>query len=164
MILFFFSLIIVQLLKNRGDKLKDDFSKSLQIIKQLHQCGHFLYYKMVGTSGRTRILRALASHGELLQKDLQNRLNIKSGSISDTIIKLEKEGLIKRKKCEKDARNMKISLTELGKKEGDIYVENFNKGVEDLTSPLTFDEKKDLIKLLEKTLDHWKDLDLDKYN
>lgn len=144
--------------------MKDDFSKSLQIIKQLHQCGHFLYYKMVGTSGRTRILRALASHGELLQKDLQNRLNIKSGSISDTIIKLEKEGLIKRKKCEKDARNMKISLTELGKKEGDIYVENFNNGVEDLTSPLTFDEKKDLIKLLEKTLDHWKDLDLDKYN
>lgn len=164
MILFFFSLIIVQLLKNRGDKLKDDFSESLQIIKQLHQCGHFLYYKMVGTSGRTRILRALASHGELLQKDLQNRLNIKSGSISDTIIKLEKEGLIKRKKCEKDARNMKISLTELGKKEGDIYVENFNNGVEDLTSPLTSDEKKDLIKLLEKTLDHWKDLDLDKYN
>lgn len=161
--IIFFTLYNIKAMK-RGNILDKDFSGNLQIIRQLHQCGHFLYYKMVGTSGRTRVLRALAAEDNLLQKDLQDKLKIKSGSISDILIKLEKKGLINRTKCKKDARNMRIILTDLGRKEGNIYVENFNKDVEELTAFLTSEERIEFNKLLTKTLNHWDNIEFDKNN
>lgn len=90
-----------------------------------------------------------------MQRDLQKIINIKSGSMSDIIIKMSDEGLINRSKCKSDGRNLVISLTEKGKEESKKIKDRFELGILDLMSVLEEDEKKEFDTLLDKVLNHW---------
>ena len=52
--------------------------------------------------------------GDLYQKELQYILGIRPGSMSEIVTKLEKRGLLVRKRDEKDMRRARLSITEEG--------------------------------------------------
>ena len=73
-----------------------------ELFRLMQACGHILYHSGSGKSGQGRILHILDYQNSVSQKDLQTMLDIKSGSISELLSKLEREGLIRREKDEKD--------------------------------------------------------------
>lgn len=127
-----------------------------EVIKQLRMCGHFLYFKMGGKIGRRRILVVLEEHHELLQKELQDILQVQSGSLSEIVIKMENDGLIEKAKSTKDGRHLVLRLTEKGLEEAKIAHEDNEKDVEELMSCLTKEQEKELHTLLKIVLNHWK--------
>lgn len=129
------------------------------VIKQLKACGHFLYFRMGGKIGRKRILIILEKYHELLQKELQDMLEVQSGSLSEIIIKMENDGLIEKAKSEKDGRHMVIRLTEKGIREAEIARKEHDKHVEELMSCLSENQKQELYDLLSTVLKHWKTIE-----
>lgn len=119
----------------------------------LGKCGHHLYHKPYKGRGQGRILKILAKHEQLTQKELQEYLDIQSGSMSEIISKLEDRGFVIREKDENDKRKVILKITEEGKQK----VENCSK--EDKTKKLygaLSEEEQDTLKtLLKKLLDSW---------
>ena len=101
----------------------------------------------------------LEKHHELLQKELQEILEVQSGSLSEIIIKMENDGLIEKAKSERDGRHLVLRLTEKGLKEAKIARSEHDKHVEELMSCLSENEKQELYNLLSKILLHWKDIE-----
>ena len=87
-----------------------------RVTRKLHHGYH-------GSFGQQKILRVLVENGEISQKELQEILNIKAGSLSETIAKLEKKGYIVREKSEDDRRRKVISITEEGRTANKKYQE-----------------------------------------
>lgn len=134
---------------------KNKFNQSLEILRSLHACGRYIHYNMEGASGRTRILRVLYCKDQYFQKDLQEYLGIKAGSMSELVSKMEQEGLLLRTKYKKDGRQIILSLTEKGKKEGKSLDHSFKKNLEESLSCLSEGEKEGLKNYLDKILNHW---------
>lgn len=132
---------------------------SNDVIKQLRMCGHFLYFRMGGKIGRKRILVVLEEHNELLQKDLQDILQVQSGSLSEIIIKMENDGLIEKAKSTKDNRHIVLKLTDKGLREAIAAKKERDRQVEELMSCLTENQKEELYELLSITLKHWKEIE-----
>ena len=138
----------------------NDLSVSHQAIAQLRACGHFLYYRMGGRVGRRRILTLLSEHPNMLQKELQDTLQIQSGSLSEVIIKLEEAGLVEKGKCEKDGRQWTINLTEKGKLQAQRLKTEYNEKVLKMTECLSPEQLDVLNELLSTMLEHWNSIDL----
>ena len=125
---------------------------SNDVIKQLRMCGHFLYFRMGGKIGRKRILIVLEEHHELLQKELQDILQVQSGSLSEIIIKMENDGLI-------ESRHIVLRLTNKGIKEAIAAKKEHDKYVDELMSCVTESQKEELYNLLSIILKHWKEIE-----
>ena len=64
--------------------------------------------------GQGHVLRMLYHMGPMSQKELQERMGIQAGSISEVTLKLEKKGMVSRCKSPEDRRRILLSLTEQG--------------------------------------------------
>ena len=53
----------------------------LRLVGRLRECGHFLYYRMGKKSGQSRILVKILAQGSLTQRQLQERMNLSSGTM-----------------------------------------------------------------------------------
>jgi DNA-binding MarR family transcriptional regulator len=137
---------------------QDDFL-SHQIIKQLRQCGHFLHFRMGGKAGRRRILSTLLTHPELLQRDLQDILEVQSGSLSEMITKMEADGLVEKVKSQKDGRQLVLTLTPEGTAQAKRSQEEYDKRVEKMMSCFSVEEQQKLHELLETMVAHWKEIE-----
>lgn len=84
------------------------------LLSLLAKSSHILHHRKGGKRGQGKILKILAEHQEINQKELQEILGIESGSMSELVIKLEHKGLITRTKDETDKRMTKLIITELG--------------------------------------------------
>ena len=127
----------------------------LAIIRQFRSVGHFLHYNMGGCSGRKRILTILLHHPQMLQKQLQEILQIQCGSLSEIVAKLESEGLVQRQKCISDARQMTVSLTDEGRESAQALWEEYLLKVQRLMSCFSVQEQQQLNSYLERMLAHW---------
>ena len=110
---------------------------------------------------QSKILEIIADHGNVIsQKDLQERLGIKSGSMSEVVIKLEKKGLISRSRSDEDKRAYNISLTEMGKEK---YLEHKERDHDSSTLfvALSREEKKELNEMLGRLIGSWLNQDPD---
>ncbi|MFR5869488.1 MAG: MarR family winged helix-turn-helix transcriptional regulator [Acutalibacteraceae bacterium] len=132
---------------------------SHEVIHQLRFCGHFLYFRMGDKEGKRRILVALLDHKELLQRELQDVLHIKSGSLSESIIKMEADGLLKKEKSEKDGRCLVLKLTEKGKRRAEQLKQEYDVRVREMLSCLTEEQCEQLHGLLEPVINHWQALE-----
>lgn len=52
---------------------------------QLRACGHFLHYNMGQKVGQARILTVLLERGIITQRELQDILEVRSGSLSEIL-------------------------------------------------------------------------------
>jgi DNA-binding MarR family transcriptional regulator len=118
------------------------------------KAGRFLYDYTGGKSGQRRVLMFL-HHGVLSQRDVQNKLQIKASSLSEMLSKMEKEGLLVRKRSQEDSRQILITLT----KKGEKYSEEGMKLLDDMTEKLydclSDEERSELHRLMKKLLMHW---------
>ncbi|MGN1317711.1 MAG: MarR family winged helix-turn-helix transcriptional regulator [Lachnospirales bacterium] len=121
----------------------------------MEKCGHFLYHRRGGKRGQFRILKLINEKGQITQKELLKILPLKSGSVSETVKKLENQGFILKEKDNLDKRKINISLTELGKD----FLENQTKITKEqekvLFTSLSNNEQIELETLLNKLFKDW---------
>lgn len=117
----------------------------------LGRCGRY-YAHRIGCShrGQENVLRWLAEHPDVTQKELGEGLDITPASLSELLMKLERKGYIERFKDAQDRRFVRVCLTEDGteaaraqKNGGDPFV------------ALTPEEQEQLKALLAKLLESW---------
>lgn len=132
-----------------------DLQRALDIVSQLRACGHYLYYRMGGRTGRRRILTALARHPNLPQKELQELLYIQSGSLSEIIIKLEADGLVEKVRSETDGRQWNLRLTPQGQTEAARREAAYERQVSEMMACFSTQERMQLHRLLDTMLCHW---------
>jgi DNA-binding MarR family transcriptional regulator len=81
---------------------------------RLKTCGRFLFYQVGGKAGQQRILMTLHTLGHMTQKELQDRLEISSGALSEILQKMEDSSLIARSKSADDKRQVDLTLSPHG--------------------------------------------------
>ncbi|MCD7949204.1 MAG: MarR family transcriptional regulator [Erysipelotrichaceae bacterium] len=119
----------------------------------LINCAQVLNHKMGKKQGQGRILEILNERETISQKELQDILNIKAGSISEILAKLEKSGKIIRYKDENDKRKSIIQITDKGRN----TIVRYKDTNEDIFFMLDDHEKEELSQLLNKILTSWKE-------
>lgn len=122
-----------------------------QLIYELFQ-KLYLNKRNNGQMSQGKILKILYKKGDISQKDMQDKLHVKSGTISESINKLEKKGLLIRQYDENDRRKRVLHLTEKGKKDVETYTKDYQKEVIQFFDVLSDDEKKELEDILKKLL------------
>ena len=87
-----------------------------RILNGLGFCGHYMHFHGGGISGKAPIVCLLAKQptGELSQQELGMHFDLKPGSLSEILSKLELGGLIERSRNPKDRRQLTIRLTDAG--------------------------------------------------
>ncbi len=100
--------------------------------------------------GRERILALLDKAGSLSQRKLAEELDIRPQSVSELLVKLEKDGYITRTQNEQDKREILVSLSEEGKKRAGEVKDLEEKQTADFLAPLDEEERKTLFSLLTK--------------
>jgi len=127
------------------------------LMSLLYQSSHFLHHRRGGKRGQRKILTLLTQNPGISQKELQDRLGIESGSMSELVIKLEHKGLITRTKDDIDKRMSKLTITELGSRMSK-ELEDLAAGEEQLLlSSLDAGEQEQLQLLLSKLVTNWEE-------
>jgi DNA-binding MarR family transcriptional regulator len=123
----------------------------------MEKCGHFLYHRRGGKRGQIRILKLLSEKGNITQKELLEILTLKSGSVSETVKKLENQGYITKKKDELDKRKVIITLTDEGRSFLETQLKINSEQEKVLFNSLTSDEQAELEELLNKLFIDWEE-------
>ena len=144
--------------KDQQWKPPEDWTREHRLIWDLGFFGHYLH-QSGGRSGQKRILTRLAKHGGSLdQRAIQDMFDIKSGSLSEVLAKLEADGLIERQRSEEDARKLVVVLTPAGwasAKQCEGEMQDFEGRA---LSCLTDGERDELLVTLDRLIDHWNHL------
>lgn len=117
----------------------------------LRRSGHFLYHQC-NHDQQSAVMELLCDQGAMNQKELQQKLGVKPGSVSELISKLEAKGLVERERDPQDRRKVVLNLTDRGRKVAEIHRE---RPVETLFTALDEQERQQLTKILEKLIVSW---------
>lgn len=129
------------------------------IIRNFGFFGHYLHCHGGGRSGREPILCLLHyMGGQMSQQELGMRFELKPGSLSEILAKMETSGVIERTRDPHDRRQLFVHLTQ----EGVQQAQRALKAREDFRSNaftnLTTEEQDQLIELLSKVRTRWEEL------
>ncbi len=128
-----------------------------KLIINLRDLSHVMRSMYEGKGSQKRILMILDElGGSTAQNILTRRLEIKPGSASEVIAKLEASGYVVRTQSEADRRGVNVELTELGKAAAREARETRKQRHERMFSCLTSDEKDELLSLFEKLNKDWR--------
>lgn len=124
---------------------------SLKLEKSVHALFHRLYQKNKDPKSRTqgKILKSLYLNGPVSQKEMQEKLNIQPGSISEIINKLERKELVTRQPDAADHRRMILSLTEKGKADVEEYSRYYQDQAVSFFQILNDSDKQELERILQ---------------
>ncbi|MDY4041130.1 MAG: MarR family transcriptional regulator [Collinsella sp.] len=90
-------------------------ARARKILELLGYCGHFLHFNGGGRSGQASILCLIAKRGnEISQQELRMHFELKPGSLSEILSKMESTGLIERARNPEDRRQLFVRLTPEG--------------------------------------------------
>lgn len=120
----------------------------------LGRCGYIVDKKCGKQRGQRRILDILLCHPDMSQNALQQMLEIKAGSMSEIIAKMEAKGLITRERDERDRRKMVLCLTEEGKAAARQQAEEPQE--DEIFQVLTEEERLQLKEMLTRLLVQWR--------
>ncbi|MBQ9197449.1 MAG: MarR family transcriptional regulator [Clostridia bacterium] len=133
---------------------ESEMSREERLSMLLRICGRRLYHSSCAGRTQSRVLQLLDA-GDISQKDLQDRLQIQPGSVSELITKLEFKGLLIRRRNESDRRKVLLSLTEEGRQAARAARERGDTAVR--FDSLAWEEQGELIRLLEKLIEGWRE-------
>lgn len=135
---------------------EEDSSPDDRILRQLQMTARFLHHhRDEGRGSQQRILTLLGAVESISQRDLLDILDVKAGSLSELVTKLESRGLVARTRSVADKRNVDIALTDAGRAEFSATRDSTGSGASGLLSALTEEERLQLGGLLEKLLGDW---------
>ena len=130
--------------------------QAVETLHLLRRCGHYLHHHWgCGRAGQMRALHILEDCGEMTQRELQDRMGIQQGSLSELVKKLEEQSFITRTCSQADHRQLLIRITEPGRRQSRLLRERRNKEAAELAGVLTEGEQRQLRALLNKLLDSW---------
>ena len=95
-------------------------------------------------------LRSVCVHPGITQEELAAKLVFNKSSVSRQLAALEKEGLILRRRCDKDKRSIRVYPTEKGEALFPLIRETAREFFEAISGELTEEEKELLDTLCEK--------------
>lgn len=121
---------------------------------KLDRCAHFLFHRHKDARGQGKILKILSVSGPMTQKQLQEKLEIQAGSMSEIAAKLEGKGLITRTRDEEDKRRILLEITEEGRADVDRFTRR-RKQEREMFNVLTGEEQRQLGALLDRLLENW---------
>lgn len=128
-----------------------------QLLRQLKMSGHFLRYQTEEKSGQRRVLAAISHEEGIGQRELTERLEVKAGSLSEILGKLEDKGLILRRPKEEDKRGRTLFITDAGREVLEELNRQYKESAQGLFAQLEDGEKEQLSALLQKLLTDWKE-------
>ena len=103
---------------------------------------------------RERVLGILIDHeGGLRQKAIAEEIGVGPSSMSELIDKLENDGYVERRTDPSDKRATLVALTEKGKARAWEIEDGRNERLGAMFGGLTDEEKKELLRLLDKLMD-----------
>ncbi len=104
----------------------DQQEQATELLFLLRRCGHRLHGKRGGGKlSQQRVLRILTKYGEQTQHQLQERMGVQQGSLSELVKKLETQGLVMRTRAPQDRRQVLIRLTGAGRAESEANPQRF---------------------------------------
>ena len=104
-------------------------------------------------SAQNRILLMLGESDGISQRDMTTLLQLRPQSVSETLSKLEAGGLVERRQNSRDKRVFNIFMTEEGKARAQELVIDRPDFAAMFLSPLSPEEKKQLLELLMRLTD-----------
>ena len=125
--------------------------KIIVMLGKLGRMGHGVFD---AKSSQNRIL--LSKTGSITQRELTEQLDIRPGSASEIIKKLESAGLITRQSNSEDRRTVNITLTDAGRARVEEINEKHGNANPAFFESLSEEEKQQLLVLLEKLAQSWK--------
>ena len=84
-------------------------------LHDLGYLGHYLHVHTGGRNGRQRTLMRLLDEGPITQRSLLDQSGVSSATLSETLAKLEAEGLLVRERSREDRRQLVLTLTDEGR-------------------------------------------------
>lgn len=133
---------------------------AMRIMRNLGFCGHYMHFHRGGRSGRAPILCLLHKNGgQMSQQALGVTFELKPGSLSEILSKLEAAGLIERTRDPRDRRQLFVRLTEQGSETARAEIEAARTFRERAFSNLTVPEREHLADLLDRVRTRWEELD-----
>lgn len=138
------------------------FSREENLSHLLIHCGQRLGVRHGNRRSQGRILRILYQHGPMTQKELQEKLDIQPGSMSEIAAKLEHRGLVNRYKDPADKRKIFLALTDAGRTDVEEHRIARQERQRKNFSHLSDEEKDTLEALLTRLLDAWQEDDKEK--
>lgn len=102
------------------------------------------------TKTQSLVLSYINSNKEIYQKDIEKRFSIRRSTATEILNLMEKRNLIKRIPSKIDKRLNNVEITEEGIKLEKVGKEKIKELEKHMTKSLTKEEKKELIRLLEK--------------
>ena len=132
------------------------------IVDLLGFCGHYIHVNGGGRSGRAPIICALLKHGDAMpQRELMNMFELKAGSLSEVLTKIERDGLIERTLDPQDRRQRIVRLTEEGHAQAMLEQQSRESFRAQALSCFNEDERTQLEDMLARVTAHWKDIEPD---
>ena len=104
------------------------------------------------TPGQMHAIEIIGHERSLRMKDLAEKLGVTTGTLTVSVDKLERKGLILRKPHETDRRSYRIVLTDAGEEHFAKHHEFHLKLTEEIASFLTPEELKSFEQALEKVI------------
>ncbi len=138
----------------------EDIARAKRILQGLGFCGHYMHFHGGGRSGQVPILCMLdRCGGRLSQQELGSRFEIKPGSLSEILSKMECARLIERTRDTKDRRQLFVHLTQAGRELAQHEHDKREAFRRAAFSALTVEEQEQLAEMLEKIRVTWEELD-----
>ena len=133
------------------DEQKAPAEREEQLTALLRGCGKFMYYHSRPGMQQGMVLQMLRG-GAMTQRQIQDRLGTRPGSVSELISKLESKNLLQRQRSEADRRQVLLTLTPKGR---DFSQRHTAYPATDLYTALTAEEQETLAQLLRKLQADW---------
>ncbi len=127
-----------------------------QLRENLRGLGHMLYHNADPKGGQFRAMAVLASCGPMGQRELGEYLDVRAGSLSELLAKLEAAGYIARTTNEQDRRNTDVTLTERGREASAAHEAERVRKTCEMFASLSEEEKQQLNGLLERLAADWR--------
>lgn len=135
-------------------------ARARRLLWNLGYFGHYLHFHSGGRSGRAAIICLLAKNGgQMSQQELGAYFELRPGSLSEILAKIENAGLIERTRNPEDRRQLSIRLTEKGTEEARREQEARNRFRRSAFSCLSTEEQEQLVETLDRIRKHWEELD-----
>lgn len=107
------------------------------------------------TPGQMHAIEIIGHENSLRMKELAQKLGVTTGTLTVTVDRLERKGLIERKPHETDRRSYRVVLTEPGEKHFARHHEFHLKLTEEIASTLTPEELETFEVILEKVINQF---------
>lgn len=134
-------------------------ARAARILTGLGYCGHYMHFHRGGRSGRAPILCLLEKHGSTMsQQALGASFDLKAGSLSEILSKMEGGGLITRTRDPQDRRQLTVCLTEAGAEAARLETEARIRFRTRAFSNLSAEEQEQLADLLDRVRTRWEEL------